>query len=102
MNRPLTLADQFAADRRLVILQLLEQAPDYRGNAYLLQTAMASFGHSVGLDRLHTDLAWLAEQDLVEASSVGGVSLARLTARGADVATGRVSVPGVQRPAPGR
>lgn len=96
------LAEQMDADRRLVILQLLEQAPDYRGNGYLLQTAMAGLGHVVGLDRLHTDLAWLDEQGLVEMSSVGGVTLAQLTARGNDVARGRAIVPGVQRPAPGR
>lgn len=97
----MSFAEHLAADRRLLILKLLEQAPDYRGNAYLLQSALPEFGHAVGLDRLHTDLAWLAEQGLLVVSTVGGVTLAQLTARGADVATGRSVVPGVKRPAPG-
>lgn len=94
-------AEHVAADRRLVILRLLEQAPDYRGNAYLLQRALDTFGHAVGLDRLNTDLAWLAEQDLVRCEQVGGVTIASLAQRGVDVAHGRVVVPGVARPAPG-
>lgn len=94
-------ADHLAADRRLVILKLLEQAPDYRGNAYLLQTALNDFGHAVGMDRLHTDIAWLDEQGLLVASSVGGITIAQLTQRGGDIAKGRGTVPGVKRPAPG-
>mgnify|MGYP001497775616 CR=1 FL=1 len=88
-----SFAEHVTADRRLVVLRLLEQAPDYRGNAFLLQRALDGFGHAVGMDRLGTDLAWLAEQDLLKL-------IATLTQRGADVAHGRVVVPGVARPAP--
>ena len=95
-----SFAEHVAADRRLMTLRLLEQAPDYRGNAFLLQNALAGFGHAVGMDRLATDLSWLAEQDLVQVESVGGVSIAKLTQRGLDVAEGRSMVPGVARPGP--
>ena len=94
-------ADIVAADRRLVVLRLLEQAPDYRGNAYLLQSALTTFGHTVGMDRLATELAWLEEQGLLAVETVGSVTIATLTQRGADVAAGRSVVPGVKRPAPG-
>jgi hypothetical protein len=94
-------AEHVTADRRLVVLRLLEQAPDYRGNAFLLQRALDGFGHAVGMDRLGSDLAWLAEQDLLRLEALAGVSIATLTQRGADVAHGRVVVPGVARPAPG-
>lgn len=94
-------ADHLAADRRLVVLRLLEQAPDYRGNAYLLQTALGAFGHAVGMDRLATDLHWLQEQGLVKLEAVGSIAIATLTQRGLDVAAGRAIVPGVARPAPG-
>lgn len=94
-------ADLLIADRRLVILRLLEQAPDYRGNAYLLQSALEGFGHAVGMDRLVTDLHWLMEQGLAQFETVGSVGIATLTQRGADVANGRSVVPGVKRPAPG-
>ncbi len=96
-----SFSEHVTADRRLVVLRLLEQAPDYRGNAFLLQRALDGFGHAVGMDRLGTDLAWLAEQDLVKVAQVGGVSIAALTQRGLDVANGRATVPGVARPAPG-
>jgi hypothetical protein len=96
-----SFSEHVTADRRLVVLRLLEQAPDYRGNAFLLQRALDGFGHAVGMDRLGTDLAWLAEQDLVKVEQVGGVSIAALTQRGLDVANGRATVPGVARPAPG-
>lgn len=96
-----SFAEHLAADRRLVVLRLLEQSPDYRGNAFLLQRALDGFGHAVGMDRLETDLAWLAEQGLARLDKVGGVSIATLTQRGADLAHGRVTVPGVARPAPG-
>ncbi len=47
-------------------------------------------------------LAWLAEQGLVENDDMGGLVVATLTQRGADVAQGRVTVPGVKRPTPRR
>ncbi|NMG29346.1 ArsR family transcriptional regulator [Aromatoleum evansii] len=97
----MTFAQHLTEDRRLVILRLLEQAPDYCGNAYLLHSALPDFGHSVGLDRLQTDLAWLDEQGLAKLTTVAGVSIAQLTPRGADVAHGRATVPGVKRPLPG-
>ena len=96
-----SFSEHVTADRRLVVLRLLEQAPDYRGNAFLLQRALDGFGHAVGMDRLGTDLAWLAEQDLVKVEQVGGVSFAGLSLGGLDVAKGRATVPGVARPAPG-
>lgn len=88
-------------DRKLQTLRLLAEAPDYTGNLPLLQAALASLGHAVGADRLHTDLAWLEEQGLVGLSSLAGITLARLTQRGLDVSAGRVEVPGVKRPGPG-
>lgn len=96
-----SFAEHFAEDRRLTILKLLAAAPEYTANEFLLQSALAGHGHSVALDRLRTDLSWLAEQDLVAVSSINAMTIARLTTRGADTAAGRATVPGVKRPAPG-
>lgn len=94
--------DQFETeDRRLVLLRGLQHAAQYKANAYLLRRYAASIGHTVSADRLEADIAWLAEQGLVEADQVQGVTVATLTQRGQDVATGAVQVPGVQRPQPG-
>lgn len=90
-----------AADRRLVILRLLSAAPQYTLNAFVLRPGLEAVGHSVSADQLATELAWLAEQGLVELEAVVDVAVASLTARGADVAAGRVVTPGVKRPEPG-
>lgn len=88
------------ADRRLVILKGLEAAAQYRANLLLLRRYCDAVGHVVSSDRIAADMAWLAEQGLVEMDTTGPVHVATLTARGLDVATGRAEVPGVQRPQP--
>jgi hypothetical protein len=93
-------ADFQQADRRLVILKALEAAAQYRANLLLLRRYCDALGHVVSSDRIAADMAWLAEQGLVEHDSSGPVGVATLTARGLDVATGRAEVPGVQRPQP--
>ena len=88
-------------DRRLVLLKGLENAVQYRANAFLLRRYCDACGHVVSADRIEQDLAWLGEQGLVTVAQSENVTVATLTTRGLDVATGRASVPGVQRPQPG-
>ncbi len=88
-------------DRRLVILRLLAEDSDYRANSSILQRGIELYGHTVSRDRLHTDLVWLAEQDLVKVDEMNSVLVVTLTQRGLDVANGRAQVPGVKRPGPG-
>ena len=95
-------AERYAEDRRLVLLKLLEEAPGYTGNEYLLHTTLAQFGHAVSRDLVRTDLAWLAEQGLVSVDlGIPSLQVVTLTERGLDAANGRAAVPGVKRPAPG-
>jgi hypothetical protein len=93
--------ERLAADRRLVILRVLAEAPGYSVNSSILGEILSDWGHAVARDVLHADLAWLAEQGLVDADQVASVWTAQLTQRGADVAAGRAHVPGVRRPGPG-
>lgn len=95
-----TFADHVAADRRLAVLRILEGSPEYRANAYLIQKMLAGFGHAPSLDLLGGDLAWLAEQGLLELEKVGEVPIPQLLARGIDAACGRAVIPGVARPMP--
>lgn len=105
----MSFAELLDQDRRLVLLRGLQSAAQYRANAYLLRRFCAAMGHTVSADQTETDLAWLAEQRLVTTEkvgeTVGGISskvtLATLTVRGLDVATGVSVVPGVTQPAPG-
>lgn len=97
-------------DRRLVILRLLAEDPDYTINDSLLTKMLPGFGHGVSADRLRGDLHWLAEQgllalDCIPRPSAPDASLlyvARLLERGDDVAHGRAAASGVARPRPGR
>jgi len=98
MNK--SFAELQTEDRRLVLLRLLLQSAGYQANAFLLQTALVTQGHNASLDRIKSDLAWLAEQGLLRSDALGEVVIATLTARGADVASGRASQPGVKFPLP--
>ncbi|UTW12946.1 VpaChn25_0724 family phage protein [Marinobacterium rhizophilum] len=88
-------------DRRLVILRLLAEDADYRVNSSILQQGIELYGHSVSRDKLHTELHWLAEQDLLKCEPINSVLIVTLTQRGLDVAQGKAVVPGVKRPGPG-
>ena len=90
-----------SADRRLVVLRVLERASGNKANHYVLRRALESMGHSVSLDVTLAELAWLEEQCLVCLESVEGVAVATLTSRGEDVALGRSRIPGVKKPVPG-
>lgn len=89
-----------AADIRLSILAALEQDPAYSHNEYVLGSVLGAVGHAIGRDRLRTELAWLAEQGLITLEAGSDIQVAKLTARGEDVALGRARVPGVKRPGP--
>jgi hypothetical protein len=89
-----------AADIRLVILRALAEDPGYTMNESVLQTVLGVFGHTCSRDRVRTELRWLEEQGLISNQEVATVLVARLSARGADVASGAARVDGVKRPSP--
>lgn len=97
----MSFAQLLSEDRRLVILRMLAAAPEYTLNAFVLRPGLEQLGHALSADQLATELAWLAEQALVNLGSVADVTVASLTPRGADVAAGRAAQPGVKRPEPG-
>lgn len=96
-----TYEQMVTEDRRLVILHVLMNSTGYECNAFLLERMLETSGHRVSYDRLVGDLAWLKEQQLIDTSEVGTVTIARLLTRGQDVARGTTVVPGVQRPRAG-
>ena len=97
----MTFQTTLTEDRRLSLLLVLEQTPGYSANAFLLRDAIGQiYGHNASLVQVRGDIAWLAEQELVTSRTVGDVTLATLTARGVDAATGRANVPGVKKPMP--
>ena len=96
----MSFAQALEEDRRLAILLLLSEAPGWQANSSVLQTALQHFAHNVSRDRIHADLAWLAEQGLMTVETLFSIQVAVLTARGLDVAAGRAILPGVKRPQP--
>lgn len=94
-------AEHLARDRRLVILRLLAEAAGYAANESILHSVLENFGHHVARDTVRGDLTWLDEQSLVTLETVAGdVMVARITARGMDIAAGRARHPGVKKPGP--
>ena len=100
----MSFADLLQADRRLVILRLLQQSPGYALNSSILLTGLEELGHRVARDLVATELSWLDEQGLVRCEQVDtstkALLVATLTERGLDVQAGRATVPGVKRPSP--
>lgn len=96
-----TFVERLREARRLALLRLLAAAPAYQAADLLLYQALPEQGVAASLDAVRGDIAWLAEQGLVEVSEAGTVRLARITPRGLDASAGLAEVPGVARPGPG-
>jgi hypothetical protein len=92
-------ASHFTAHLRITILKLLAGS-GYQLNSSLLCDGCDGMGLTVTRDRIKTELAWLAEQQLVTNTVLDHMIIGRLTERGLDVAQGRVAVPGVKTPGP--
>jgi len=96
----MSYGDLTTHDIRLCILILLLQQPGYEANEYVLQGGLEEFGHHLSQDRVRTELCWLKEQQLLNIRESMDLQIAVMSQRGADVATAKVTVPGVKRPRP--
>jgi DNA-binding transcriptional ArsR family regulator len=83
--------------RRLDILLLLAESPEYETSQMMIYQALPVASSA---DAISADLAWLEEQGLVTLHNVSSITLARITQRGLDVAQGRSRCPGVAKPLP--
>ncbi len=94
--------DFIAEDRRLAELRFLAEDNDYSLNDSVMQTALKMIGHTVSRDIIRADFAFLSELGLIRVENVlnGQVTVAHLTGRGIDVASGAATVPGVKKPRP--
>lgn len=88
------------ADQRLVLLRTLQET-GFDANESILSSGLEMYGHRISRDLVRNHLNWLEEQGLVRLERLAnGYMVATITARGADVAEGRVVVDGVKRPRP--
>lgn len=96
----MSYAEHLSKHVRIALLRVLKEAPAYRANDSILHSATDTLGLSISRDQVKTELTWLADQGLVTLQDLSSVLVATATGRGVDVAEGRTSVPGVQRPSP--
>jgi hypothetical protein len=96
-----SFADFATERRRLLILRQLTLAPAYTLDDVAIGQRLTALGHATSRDRLHTDLNWLSEQELLVYKTADTIYVCTLAARGGDVAQGLASVPGVASPQPG-
>jgi hypothetical protein len=98
-----SFTDTLTVHRRLIILRSLEDpkiGPSC--NDSILQSICNEFGCRSSRDQVKTAVVWLEEQGLVNLKEQGsGTYVVTITQRGAEVATGIITVPGVKRPSPG-
>lgn len=93
------MIDFLTEDQRLVILRILLELPSYKANSSTIRNMLAVYGHDISRDKVKTELSWLAEQGLVKTEILtNSLLVTTLTSRGEDVATGRATVAGVNRP----
>lgn len=91
----------YAEHVRITILRLLADMPDYRLNSSLLCDGSDAMGLPVSRDVMRTQLAWLAEQQLItRVDLTDQLVIAKLTERGLEASRGRIRVPGVKPPSP--
>lgn len=84
--------------RRLSILKHLERSSEFTSNASILIDVVRGVGITTTEAQMRAALAWLSEQELIEMVDHGHVVIATATVRGAEVALGHVTHPGVKRP----
>ena len=93
--------DTLSQHRRLTILKVLADSPEYTSNASILEHVCNDFGISSSRDQVMGELDWLQEQGLATFEDNGSFRVATITSRGADIATGKARNAGVKRPRPG-
>ncbi len=97
------LTDAFLPHLRLTLLRILAEAPGYCANSSILHQAVNSMGLRASRDQVKAELAWLTEQRAVTTQEPAiGLVVATLSERGMDVQSGCSTLPGVQKPSPGR
>lgn len=95
-----TLAEIVAADRRLAILQALNDDTDYALNSHVLRYSLEARGHAASSSDVHAELQWLEGRALIRVEALrGDLWVAHLLEEGQLVARGKHH-DGVARPLP--
>jgi len=94
--------DTLLPHARMHLLLSLAAAQRYTAHSYLLSDRLDDVGMSLGGAALAAQLQWLRDSGAVLLERLEGGWLATLTAPGLDIAEGRATLDGVERPRPGQ
>jgi hypothetical protein len=97
----MSYAEELREHARLSILQMLEDAPRYTSNVFLMTDLLIIYGIGYTRDQVVAEVHWLAEQGLVTKEDLSGFIVATATVRGVEVAQGIARHPGIQPRRPG-
>lgn len=86
--------------RRLSILRVLSESPEFRANDSLLSMVVNDLGIVSTRDQLRTDITWLRDQGFVAVKETAGIMVVTLTEAGGDIAEGRRTDPGIAKRTP--
>lgn len=92
------LEKQLYPEARIIILQLLEKAPDGESSAAMLTALLKSTATQLWLDQVIEQADWLAERDLVETGQLSGMIMIKITGKGRNIAKGLARHDGIDRP----
>lgn len=83
--------------RRGILLAILHQSNNQGASVPVLASVSQSMGYRAARETIEADLAIMAEMGLLTVRDIGTVRLARIEPRGSDVATGQLTLPGIER-----
>lgn len=96
----MSYAETLRRHRRLAILRHLEACHDYTSNASILVDVLDGVGVASSRDQVITELAWLKDNGFVTYEDRAEFIVVEATRAGVEVARGRATHPGIQRPSP--
>lgn len=94
--------DVLRKHRRLLLLELLSGAGDYKINEMILRQMVGTRLTATSKDLLRSELQWLEEQGLITIEKVEDLWITKVVQRGLDVVSGAAKVPGITKPGPGQ
>ena len=92
------LEKQLYPEARIIILQLLDEAPDGTSNVQMLTALLKDTATHLWLNQVEEQCAWMAERGLVTTNVVSGLTLVTITPKGSTLARGLAREKGVDRP----
>lgn len=89
----------FEPNYRIVILQGINNDPGYSLSNEMLQRLLRSYGHTLSIAEVNTQINWLEQRGFVSAERMGnGFVIAKITRPGQDLAGGFSRAEGVDPP----